>query len=982
MLVNNGEAREYLARVMPWPDEGTGQDGYCNVHWTTPRREDPTRNFWSGRGCRTPDELIRQFEWVATRFTDAQNFYVCMSRQRLVTEKTSKAGKTYLQAERSSAAAIALKSFFLDVDFKQYADAQEAYAALKAFILAVGLPKPSVLVLTGGGLHVYWTIDRNMAPAEWAPLAHALVAAAQKHGLKFDSACTVDAARILRIPGTQNFKYTPPRDVSLLHCSQFDYTLDRIEQPLHAFVGMVQGRAVPAASFPLPAKPPLGPSELAAGIETLPPLPPREVFKECGFYRHGLFTGGADYANPLWHLGVLGTTWLDKGREIAHRISSGHAGYTAEETDALFDRKLRDRKERNIGYPSCAAVQNAGSSFCAACPHLAKGKSPLNLATLPTPPKLSNGTAALLSAVSQPLPPGYSRNAAGLICKETADDDGNTSIAPICALPILNAHLSKSTEEGYMLYFNTELDCATEIKLSTSLAGVLSEMRKTVQGQGFMLQDEEVKPIGRFFVSWIKELQAHKEAVTSATPFGWSYNGNKLEGFVYDSRVWTTNGTKPAAAADNVLAHQYSPHGDVAPWVAAAAMITDQQRPGLEAVIASSFAAPLVAFVDQPGLLMSLYSSESGIGKTTAIRVAQAVWGDPMRAVQALSDTQNSVINKLGKLQSLPVYWDEMRTPEDGKAFLFQLAQGKEKSRLTQQAQQREPGQWHTMLVVASNESLLNLASQSVNAASASTLRVFEYELAPANGHGQISTAEASRIVGKLNQNHGQIGLQYAQWLGKHHEQVRQEMGAALQLVEYETSAVPEERFWTATVAVIEVAARYANALGFTKIDEPALNAFMRGQFLALRGEHSGQPTSIKDIDNAGSVFGNLMQDIRRNTLPTNISWANRSGRPKKDEVTSLVPHLQPMLGPVYAQVSAADKVVIISKKIVDDWLKEHGHNGKMILDAWRANFGMERRHLGIAAGVPNYATPQQYVYMFDGNKHQNAARLLAYLQP
>src|SRR5260221_12989853 len=50
-----------------------------------------------------------------------------------------------------------------------------------------------------------------------------------------------------------------------------------------------------------------------------------------------------------------------------------------------------------MGYASCAAIRGAGCSVCAACPHLSKGKSPLNLglpsARAPSPTQATSAVA-------------------------------------------------------------------------------------------------------------------------------------------------------------------------------------------------------------------------------------------------------------------------------------------------------------------------------------------------------------------------------------------------------------------------------------------------------------------------------------------------------------------------------------------------------------------------------------------------------------
>ena len=53
---------------------------------------------------------------------------------------------------------------------------------------------------------------------------------------------------------------------------------------------------------------------------------------------------------------------------------------TLEKTEEMWERKVRERKEKDLGWPSCKTIHDAGSKHCESCPHFDKGKSPLNLA--------------------------------------------------------------------------------------------------------------------------------------------------------------------------------------------------------------------------------------------------------------------------------------------------------------------------------------------------------------------------------------------------------------------------------------------------------------------------------------------------------------------------------------------------------------------------------------------------------------------------
>ena len=121
-----------------------------------------------------------------------------------------------------------LKSLFLDLDCgegKPYATQHEAIKALQEFCRALRIPKPSVIVNSGRGVHVYWVLDRGYARDEWVPAAERLKAACSQSGLHADPAVTLDAARILRIPGTHNYKGTPPIDVAIFRGTESVYKL-------------------------------------------------------------------------------------------------------------------------------------------------------------------------------------------------------------------------------------------------------------------------------------------------------------------------------------------------------------------------------------------------------------------------------------------------------------------------------------------------------------------------------------------------------------------------------------------------------------------------------------------------------------------------------------------------------------------------------------------------------------------------------------
>jgi hypothetical protein len=102
-----------------------------------------------------------------------------------------------------------LRCLRLDIDVgpdKPYNSREEAQRALARFVRETGLPPPIIVYSGPYGLHVYWTLDRDLTPEEWQPYADGLHVLCQKHGLKGDPMRTRDRTGVLRPLGTHNRK--------------------------------------------------------------------------------------------------------------------------------------------------------------------------------------------------------------------------------------------------------------------------------------------------------------------------------------------------------------------------------------------------------------------------------------------------------------------------------------------------------------------------------------------------------------------------------------------------------------------------------------------------------------------------------------------------------------------------------------------------------------------------------------------------------
>ena len=112
--------------------------------------------------------------------------------------------------QRTAENAAATGSFWLDIDCgddKDYETRDQAVTAIEQFCLACDLPKP-LLVNSGGGLHVYWPLDRAVPKDDWLLVAEKLKTLTHNPAIRLyaDDTRTADITSLLRPVGTHNWK--------------------------------------------------------------------------------------------------------------------------------------------------------------------------------------------------------------------------------------------------------------------------------------------------------------------------------------------------------------------------------------------------------------------------------------------------------------------------------------------------------------------------------------------------------------------------------------------------------------------------------------------------------------------------------------------------------------------------------------------------------------------------------------------------------
>jgi len=112
---------------------------------------------------------------------------------------------------------LAIPAVWCDLDLKDF----PTIAAMRKRVMDFPL-EPSLIVDSGGGYHVYWVLKEPAGPED-IPLIEGINRRLVTF-LNGDSQ-SVDASRILRVPGTKNTKYKPPKQVYCFHGNGKEYNL-------------------------------------------------------------------------------------------------------------------------------------------------------------------------------------------------------------------------------------------------------------------------------------------------------------------------------------------------------------------------------------------------------------------------------------------------------------------------------------------------------------------------------------------------------------------------------------------------------------------------------------------------------------------------------------------------------------------------------------------------------------------------------------
>ena len=661
-------------------------------------------------------------------------------------------------------------------------------------------------------------------------------------------------------------------------------------------------------------------------------------------------------------LQVLATTFCHNGREFAHKISKGHKGYLQAETDEMYDRKEEEQDSRNMGWPTCNTFQNFGSKQCEFCPHKGKIKSPLNLGTpvkneAEAPPFEMALPVANEAALEMRLPRGYLiEEKTGYIGTMVSKSLGGGSFGNEF-ITLFRTKLKepwRERDKGLHFKAQTERNEWRDCFLANDDLQNEAAVVKSLNAQGGIRVDPDNKAHAvKFMTFWMEKLQMEQDAL-SAVAFGWAESEKDGLGWAYNSKITRVTGKEtPAGTCDPVVKKAYTPCGDIKKWFEVLKLVTDQKRPGLEVIIATAFAAPLMRFTGQDGGTVCAYG-DTGANKSTAAALGLAVWGHPIDSKEVATTSMKSLMQKMGIVHNLPLYWDDVSKPEQlqrAAEIASANTEGIEGGKLNTARQQQVRGTWQTLVQINSNNSLIDKIRQESHNNTAQASRVFEYFVPKydAQTPGRVGMEQAPALVSELRTNFGRIGDFYSVILGQSSTDLK------TLVLDYEkkfaalVEAQPQERFWIAIVGTIITGAVLANKIGAT-FDLDAMQKFLYDAYLELRGRVYTGPVEKVNTEATDQALTGFLKDNSENTLRTKT--ISGKGKPNPEKIGYVK-------GPIRdVQINVAwalePYLLRLARDEFEKYLNDNHYSPAMIFRGLKTMYKMQTTRGNLCAGVPH----------------------------
>jgi len=761
-----------------------------------------------------------------------------------------------------------LKSFWVDIDCGEgkaipnektgipegYIDQATGLQELQKFCATIGLPKP-LLVNSGRGIHAYWPLSAPITRAEWEPVAARLNELCVIHKLYVD-ASVFEAARVLRIPGTFNFKDNPPKPVEVISNGEdVDY---------QAFKNLLGVKDVVRPTHTVEL------TELAKAMmdntsTKFSKIMMRSAKNEGCAQLVYAYQNQDKISEPLW-FSVLSIAHrcVDRNNAI-HKMSENHAGYDAEDTET----KASHTKHAH----SCATFEKHNPGGCEGCPWKGRIKSPIVLGREVLRAKETDNHEVEGEEVEEYAIPKYphpyfrGKNGGIYIMPPAEAEEAEPTCIYEHDLYVVKRMHDPDPEIGELglLRLHLPQDGVREFTLKLASISSKDALREELSVKGVAATAFQMNELMKYIMISIKELQYKKKAELMRTQFGWVDKNSK---FVIGNREISADGIfhSPPSGATKQFAENMSPVGTLEKWKE---VFNLYGAPGLEAnafAALSAFGAPLLKFTGHNGAIINVIHKDSGTGKSTALYMCNSVYGHPDKLAAIWKDTLAAKMIHLGVMNNLPFTVDEITntSPADFSTLAYSMSQGRGANRSKSQSNELRINNttWQTISLASSNASFYEKLGIHKNSPDGEMMRLLEYQIHPTN---IIPPHVAKQMFDhQLKENYGHAGDIYASYLVNNLEEAISGMLAVQAKIDKELSLTNRERFWSAVVSCNIAGGLMARNLGLIDFDMKAVYVWATQMIRGLREDVKPPANDVS------SIIGDFIMRNIQNILVVN----------------------------------------------------------------------------------------------------------------
>lgn len=644
----------------------------------------------------------------------------------------------------------AICGVWIEIDCKEGVHKEQALPTKEqALGLLKGLPViPTVIMDSGGGYHAHWWLDtplvfttddeRQRGQDLVRRFQQAVAQVFQQRGFKVDT--TSDLARVLRPPHTFNHKSGQPVLVTVAH---YEDSLRYRVNDLDACCPAAPPANPPSALPKSPMTQPVG----APGNQQLIQYPPVElqpIIDGCAWMRH-CRDDAATLPEPEWFAALSIVVRCANGEQHAHALSSPYPGYSVAETEAKISHALAG------GPRTCTNIRDClnAAAYCANCPHLQHGSSPITLGFIKTnaaqtPPTTVHSMLPDAPVSVNALVPGSMiLSIHDGITAWVDNGKGQAGFKRVFPVAIVLVERLKCVHTGKeQVKIAWHMDDAWHFQMVDRK--VIADTRDIVSlaSFGLPITSEHKEFLVKYLSAYDFVNRRCIPRIQVSSRFGWQDDnisflwGRNLitqDGMLSAAAINTKNGPSAIGAAtivfrgsddgDEQVADGFDCSGSLAGWLNVANRAIVHPIPFV--VMLASCAPPLLTLIGASNFVVET-AGVTSTGKTSTQRLAASVWGCPDERAEASVlhtwDTTRIWVERTGGLlNGLPLILDDTKrvfsslpTKEARalvNAVVYAYASGKGRGRGSVQGTQRT-GAFRSVLISSGEEPCTGASTQ------------------------------------------------------------------------------------------------------------------------------------------------------------------------------------------------------------------------------------------------------------------------------